>query len=148
MGVGGEVSVVEVAARSIGGLCSRTLRFAQSAEASLEELILRQALGLPLENLQREAQAGGVMMIPIPAAGLLKKVSGLEAARRVPLVDDIEITAPLDNPLLPLPEGDSYLGFIFARGPTPEAVEAALREAHRCLSFEIVPEIALEARRK
>jgi biotin carboxylase len=148
VGVGSEVTVVEVAARSIGGLCSRTLRFAQSAETSLEELILRQALGLPLENLQREAQAGGVMMIPIPAAGLLKQVSGLEEARRVPLIEDVEITAPLDNPLLPLPEGDSYLGFIFARGATPEAVEAALREAHHCLSFEIVPEIALEARRK
>ncbi|MBL8046504.1 MAG: ATP-grasp domain-containing protein, partial [Anaerolineales bacterium] len=134
--------VVEVAARSIGGLCSRILRFAQSQSATLEELILRQAVGLEL-NVQREAQAGGVMMIPIPAAGLLQEVSGVEAARRVPLIEEVEITAPLNYPLVPPPEGDSYLGFIFARGQTPAAVEAALREAHQHLQFTITPEIPL-----
>jgi len=134
--------VVEVAARSIGGLCSRTLRFAQSENVTLEELILRQAVGLEL-NVQREAQAGGVMMIPIPAAGLLREVTGIEAARRVPLIEEVEITAPLNYPLVPLPEGDSYLGFIFARGPEPAAVEAALREAHQLLRFTLTPEIPL-----
>lgn len=135
--------VVEVAARSIGGLCSRVLRFAQNEETSLEELILRQACGLPLP-LARTDQAGGVMMIPVPGPGLLKAVDGLEEARRVPLIEEIEITAPLDNPLTPLPEGgDSYPGFIFARGSTPEAVTAALREAHRRLRFTLAPEFAL-----
>lgn len=137
-----ELIVVEVAARSIGGLCSRILRFAQSENATLEELILRQAVGMEL-NVQREATAGGVMMIPIPEAGLLREVSGVEAARRVPLIEEVEITAPLNYPLLPLPEGDSYLGFIFARGHTPTAVEAALRQAHQHLHFTLTPEIPL-----
>jgi biotin carboxylase len=142
-GSGGSLIVVEVAARSIGGLCSRVLRFAQNEEATLEELILRQACGLPLP-LTRPDQAGGVMMIPIPGAGLLKAVNGVDRARRVPLIEDVEITAPLDNPLTPLPEGgDGYPGFIFARGESPEAVTAALREAHRCLHFTLVPEFAL-----
>lgn len=137
-----ELIVVEVAARSIGGLCSRILRFAQSEGTTLEELILRQVVGLEL-NVQREPQAGGVMMIPIPEAGLLREVSGVEAARRVPLIEEVEITAPLNYPLVPLPEGDSYLGFIFARGPDPAAVEAALREAHQLLHFTLTPEIPL-----
>jgi hypothetical protein len=142
-GSGGSLIVVEVAARSIGGLCSRVMRFAQNEEATLEELILRQACGLPLP-LTRPDQAGGVMMIPIPGAGLLKAVNGVDRARRVPLIEDVEITAPLDNPLTPLPEGgDGYPGFIFARGESPEAVTAALREAHRCLHFTLVPEFAL-----
>jgi hypothetical protein len=135
--------VVEVAARSIGGLCSRVLRFAQNGEATLEELTLRQACGLPLP-LSRTEQVGGVMMIPVPGAGLLKSVEGVDEARRVPLIEAVEITAPLDNALMPLPEGgDSYPGFIFARGATPEAIEAALRQAHRCLRFSLVPEFAL-----
>jgi biotin carboxylase len=141
----GSLMVVEVAARSIGGLCSRVLRFAQSEETTLEELILRQACGLPLP-LTRADQAGGVMMIPVPEAGLLKAVTGVDEARRVPLIEDVEITAPLDNPLTPLPEGgDSYPGFIFARGETPEAVTTALREAHRCLRFTLVPEFPLNS---
>lgn len=136
--------LVEVAARSIGGLCSQALRFTHRADVSLEELILRQALGLPVEAAHRERRAGGVMMIPIPGAGLLRGVAGVEAAQAVPGVERVEITAPLDYPLVPLPEGDSYLGFIFARAETPGEVEAALRQAHACLKFEIVPEIRLE----
>jgi biotin carboxylase len=136
--------MLEIAGRSIGGLCSQTLRFAQSAEVSLEELILRQALGLDLEMwLQRESRAGGVMMLPIPTGGILLRVEGLEAARAVPGIEAVEITAPLNYALVPLPEGESYLGFIFARGPTPADVEAALREAHRQLRFEIVPELLM-----
>jgi biotin carboxylase len=142
---GGPV-LVEVAARSIGGLCARSLRFTHSAEVSLEELILRQALGQPVHDAGREQQAGGVMMIPIPGAGLLKGVAGLAEAQAVPGIESIEITAPLDYPLVPLPEGDSYLGFIFARGATPESVETALRQAHACLRFEIAPALTLEPR--
>jgi hypothetical protein len=129
-----------VAARSIGGLCSRTLRF--GTDMSLEELILRHALGLPVDAAP-EGRAGGVMMVPIPAAGHLRSVHGVEAAASVPGIEEVEITARMNHPLVPLPEGDSYLGFIFARGETPEAVEAALREAQGRLRFEIVPEMPL-----
>jgi biotin carboxylase len=133
------VWLLEIAGRSIGGLCSQTLRF--GTDLSLEELILRQALGEEIESIQREGRAGGVMMIPIPGAGTLVDVAGLEAAQAVPGIESVEITARLNYPLVPLPEGDSYLGFIFARGETPEEVEAALRAAHRELHFEITPEL-------
>jgi biotin carboxylase len=133
--------LVEVAGRSIGGLCSRTLRF--GTNVSLEELILRQAFGLEIESLDRENQAGGVMMIPIPEAGLLKGVEGIADAECVPGVEEIQITAKVNYPIVPLPEGDSYLGFMFARGESPGEVEAALREAHRRLHFAIEPTIAL-----
>ena len=133
--------IVEVAGRSIGGLCSQVLRF--GVDASLEELILRQAVGLPLGDVGRRDRAAGVMMIPIPSAGLLRAVDGVEAAAAVPLVASVEITARLHYPLTPLPEGDSYLGFIFARGETPAEVEAALRAAHGCLRFTIEPLLPL-----
>jgi hypothetical protein len=133
--------IVEIAGRSIGGLCSQVLRF--GVDASLEELIVRQAAGLPLGDVARRDRAAGVMMIPIPAAGLLRDVTGLDEASAVPLIESIEITAPLNYPLTPLPEGDSYLGFIFARGDTPEAVEAALRQAHSRLRFSIDPLLPL-----
>ena len=126
---------MEIAGRSIGGLCSRVLRF--GVAASLEELILRQAAGLGLGDTTRRAGAAGVMMIPIPEAGLLRVVAGVDEAAAVPLIESIEITARLNYPLVPLPEGDSYLGFIFARGASPADVEAALRQAHACLRFTI-----------
>jgi biotin carboxylase len=140
---GGEAVMVEVAGRSIGGLCSRVLRFSHSTDVSLEALILRQAIGQPIQAAHREGRAGGVMMIPIPAAGLLRATHGLAEAERVPLIESVEITAPLNYPLMPLPEGDSYLGFIFARGETPAEVETALRDAHAHLKFDIEPEIVL-----
>ncbi|HWQ15480.1 MAG TPA: ATP-grasp domain-containing protein [Roseiflexaceae bacterium] len=133
--------LVEVAGRSIGGLCSRTLRF--GSDATLEELILRQACGLPIESTSRAGRAGGVMMIPIPGEGLLRRVAGEEEARAVPGVEDVQITARIGYPIVPLPEGDSYLGFIFARGETPAEVEAALRQAHARLRFAIEPSITL-----
>jgi hypothetical protein len=83
------------------------------------------------------------MMIPIPEAGILKGVHGVEAARAVPGIEEVTITARLNYPLVPLPEGDSYLGFLFARGATPAQVEAALRQGHRCLRFEVAPEFTL-----
>jgi biotin carboxylase len=135
--------MVEVAARSIGGLCSKTLRF--GTDMSLEELILRQALSLGAGATPRESKAGGVLMIPIPRAGVLRAVRGVEEARAVPLVESVEITARLSYPLVPLPEGDSYLGFVFARGESPEDVERALRQAHAQLAFDIVSEIPLVA---
>jgi biotin carboxylase len=134
--------IVELAGRSIGGLCSKTLRFGTGA--SLEDLILRQACGLDLDALRGANAAGGVMMIPIPGAGLLKRVEGLAEAAAAPGIEQIDITAQLNYPIVPLPEGDSYLGFIFARGETPAEVEAALRAAHGRLRFQIQPSIALE----
>jgi len=127
--------IIELAARSIGGLCSRVLRF--GAGISLEELILRHALGFPMESLEREARPAGVMMIPIPRAGRLRQVRGLEGARRVPGIENVTITIPLGQEVVPLPEGNKYLGFIFARERTPQKVEAALREAHGRLEFVI-----------
>ena len=127
--------VLEVAPRSIGGLCSRTLRFGTGV--TLEELILRHALGRPIESLDRERQAAGVMMIPIPRAGRLRRVDGEAEARAVPGIADVTITAHPDQALVPLPEGWQYLGFIFARGETPAVVEAALRDAHARLRFDI-----------
>lgn len=134
--------IVEVAGRSIGGLCSRTLRF--GPDVSLEELILRQAVGLEIDGWQRpDGEARGVMMIPIPGAGILKAIQGIEAAEAVPGIESVEITAQLNQPLTPLPEGESYLGFIFARGDHPSEVERALREAHRQLRFELLPLLPL-----
>jgi biotin carboxylase len=129
--------VIEVAARSIGGLCARTLRFGLGA-TSLEELVIRGALGQELGAIERPG-AAGVMMIPIPSAGIFAGVRGVEEARRIPLIEDVTISARPGEVLVPLPEGSSYLGFIFARGPTPDVVEAALRAAHRPLAFEVTP---------
>ena len=134
--------VVEVAGRSIGGLCSKTLRF-DAEGLSLEELILRQALGIEIDSLLRERQASGVMMIPIPGAGILKKVEGIDAAQAVRGITEIDISIKPDNRIVPLPEGNAYLGFIFARGDTPEQVEAALRQAHAKLRFTLVPELVV-----
>ncbi len=129
----GGVQVIEIDARSIGGHCGRSLRFAGGMR--LEEIILRQAAGLPIAP--EEAGAGGVMMLPIPANGVLRGIRGLEAARRVARVADVSITIPLGQPVRQLPEGGRYLGFIIAHGETPEEVAAALRAAHAELDFEI-----------
>ena len=134
---GGEPPVViEIAARSIGGLCSRALRF--GAGVSLEELILRHALSMPLDDLtEREAGASGVMMLPIPDDGVLQEVGGQDAARAVPGVEGLEITVANGRRVRTLPEGDRDLGFLFARGETPAEVEAALRDAHGRLAVVI-----------
>jgi hypothetical protein len=133
----GQAWVLEVAARSIGGLCSRTLRFGTGL--SLEELILRHALGQTVEGVARESRASGVMMIPIPRAGVLARVDGLEDARAVPSVTEVTISAHPGQSLVPLPEGSRYLGFLFARAESPAEVEAALRRAHEALRFRIEP---------
>jgi biotin carboxylase len=129
--------VIEVAARSIGGLCSRTLRFGTGM--SLEELILRHALGMAIPSHERERRPAGVMMIPIPRAGILSGVRGQSEAEAVDGIEEIAITAHPGQDLVPLPEGWQYLGFIFARADSPERVEMALRKAHRRLDFIIVP---------
>src|SRR2546421_3467812 len=127
--------MLEIAGRSIGGLCSTTLEFGSGM--CLEELILRHAIGQEIAAIEREGHAAGVMMIPIPSAGILKGVHGVEEALAVALITGVEITAKLHHPLVPLPEGASYLGFIFARGDIPAAVEEAIRRAHSLLKFDI-----------
>lgn len=132
----GEVRVVEVAARSIGGLCGRSLRFGLLG-TPLEVLILRHALGMRKAGLRRETGAAGVMMLPIPRAGILRAVHGREEALAVPGVRELDIAIPIGERVRPLPEGDRYLGFLFAGGATPAEVEGALRTAHSRLRFEI-----------
>jgi len=127
--------LLEIAARSIGGLCSRTLSFGTGM--SLEEIILRHALALPIASLERERRAAGVMMIPIPRGGVLRGVDGLDAARAVPDVEDVTISMHRGDVVVLLPEGARYLGFIFSRAATPAAAEVALRAAHRALAFDI-----------
>jgi biotin carboxylase len=129
------VWVIELAARAIGGRCSRTLSFASGM--SLEELILRHALRMPLPPITRQEQAAGVMMLPIPYAGILREVRGQAEARAIPGVEELTITAEPGDDLVPLPEGTRYLGFLLARGTTPEEVERSLRDAHRRLTVVI-----------
>jgi biotin carboxylase len=133
------VYVLEVAARPIGGLCAKALRFNGDGDMlmSLEELILRHARGEAVDGRTRETAASAVMMIPVPRQGYLKGVDGLDSARAVSGISEIEITAKSDQLLQPLPEGASYLGFIFARAATSRDAVAAVREAHSRLTFRI-----------
>lgn len=127
--------VIEMAARAIGGRCSSMLDFA--AGMSLEELIIRHALRMPLPPLTRQEHAAGVMMLPIPYGGRLSDVRGQTEARAVPGIVELTITAQPGDELVPLPEGTRYLGFLLARGKTPEEVEQSLRNAHRRLTVVI-----------
>ncbi len=130
--------LIELAARPIGGRCSAVLRFGDGS-VSLEEIVIRHALRLPLPTLAREPQAAAVMMIPVPGAGILEDVGGVDEAKRVPGVDDVVITAHRGETLVPWPEGARYPGFIFARADTSGFAERAVREAHRRLRFVIRP---------
>jgi hypothetical protein len=133
------VWMLEIAARPIGGLCAQALRF--TGGVALEELMLFHALGEDVSGLRLEPGATGVMMIPIPANGIYAGVSGTENAGRIAGITGVEITAKEGQALLRLPEGASYLGFIFARADTPDAVELALRAAHAALRFDIAAEL-------
>ena len=140
--------MLEVAARPIGGLCSKALRFTargESGEASLEDVLLRHALGEDVSRYAREPRASGVMMMPIPIRGMLKRVHGIDAAAAVPGIEEVRTTAKPHQLLEPLPEGASYLGFIFARGPDSPMVIGALRDAHARLRFEITAPIVMAA---
>jgi biotin carboxylase len=131
----GAAVLLEVAARTIGGLCGRTLRFGMGL--SLEDVVLRHAAGLPVGSTAQAEGAAGVMMLPIPRAGVLMGVSGREEARAVPGIEDLQITAPLGQPLAPPPDGRHYLGFLFARAARAEDVESALRTAWGHLEVRI-----------
>lgn len=135
--------IIEIAGRSIGGLCSTVLEFGTGMK--LEDLILAQAVGRDVASMSRGSDAVGVMMIPIPRSGILREVGGVEEACAVPGVTGVEITARINHPIAALPEGASYLGFIFAQATDPATVEAALREAHARLRIRITPDIRLRA---
>src|SRR5258708_9925987 len=129
--------MLEIAGRSIGGLCSSVLEF--GTRMCLEELILRHALGFAIPSLHPAGPAAAVTVTPIPKSGMLREVSGIAEAQEVPHIEGVEITARLRAPILALPEGNSYLGFIFARAEDPATAEAALRAAHARLRFDIRP---------
>jgi len=129
--------ILEAHARPIGGLWPA--RCASTGGMSLEDLLVRHALGQDVSAIRRESQAAGVMMIPIPRAGLYRSVSGVEEAEAVPGIERVVITAQEGQRLYPAPEGSTYLGFIFARADAPEAAEAALRRSHACLRFDLAP---------
>jgi biotin carboxylase len=129
----GRASVLEVAARSIGGLCSRSLSFGLMG-TTLESLILRNAVGMDKPELRREQHASGVLMIPIPRSGILRSIEGIDQARTIPHITGVDITINVGSDILAPPEGDRYLGFVFARADTPDAVESALRKAKSTIS--------------
>jgi biotin carboxylase len=138
---------IEIAARPIGGLCARALRFVVAGEKDaigLEELLLRHALELPGSDAVREVDASGVMMIPVPKSGILERVEGEKEARVTPGVTSLEITARLHDFIAAWPEGSSYLGFLFARAAEPEQAENALRDAHAKLRFTLTRRLPVE----
>jgi hypothetical protein len=138
---------LEIAPRPIGGLCARALRFLLGSEKELiglEELLMRHALEFAGSDSQREQIASGVMMIPVPKSGVLESVIGEDAARTVPGITDLLITARLHDYIAAWPEGSSYLGFLFARANHPEEVEQAIRNAHEKLAFTISPRLPVE----
>jgi hypothetical protein len=130
------VSMLEIAARPIGGLCARALRFMPSL--ALEDLVVLHAVGAMPSDPQPAAPASAVMMIPAPGAGILDAVEGEDRARRIPFVTGLEITAKRGEKIVPLPEGAGYPGFLFAEAPDPATAEAALRHAHAELRFRLL----------
>lgn len=127
--------VIELAARPIGGLCNRSLRFAGGT--TLAELILAHAAGRALAETERAGGASGVYMLPVPAAGVVRAIAGVDAARGVTGVTDVAITARIGDRVLPLPEGNTYMGFIFAEAGEPDEVIASLTRAARAIDFDI-----------
>ncbi len=132
----GTARIIEVAARSIGGLCSRSLHFGLMG-TTLETLILRNAIGLDKPELKKFPQPSGVLMIPIPRAGEISAVDGIDEARAIPFIRSVDVTAQVGDLVHPAPEGDRYLGFVFSRATTPEQVEDALRKAQDAITVRI-----------
>lgn len=130
------IYVIELAARTIGGLCAKMFEYGTGY--GLEQLVLANAMGERLP-VQRQNHGMGVLMIPIPKAGLLKRINGLAAARAVPDITDLQMTVSPGHELIPLPEGNSYLGFIFSQAADAATAEKALRTAHEKLHFTIDP---------
>jgi biotin carboxylase len=146
---GSRAVVIEIAARSIGGLCSQVLRLvcddAPDAERSLEDVILRHACGLPLGAIRLADGACGVLMLPIATGGVLRRVIGTDRAAAIAGITSLTISVPDGESVTPLPEGDRYLGFVFARGLTAADVETSLRKAHSLLDVDIESASRVEA---
>jgi biotin carboxylase len=133
---GGPVAVLEVAARTIGGRCSKAL--VMSNGSSLEELVISNAIGLSYPTPQL-ASPCGILMIPIPRSGVLRGVGGVEDVRSLPGITGVEITIAIGRSVRALPEGDRYLGFVFATASTRALVEAGLRDAQGLLDVDVEP---------
>jgi biotin carboxylase len=131
-----QVWFMEMASRTIGGQCAQLLTYATGL--SLEEIVIQQAAGFEV-HINEAQNAAGVLMIPIKERGLLRRVEGILAASKIEYIEDIEISIQEGYELIPLPEGDSYLGFIFARAPTPELADQALRKAYNALTIITSP---------
>jgi hypothetical protein len=125
-----------VAARTIGGECAKVLEFASGH--SIETLAICAALDRPLPAMQIHHSAG-VLMLPTPKSGILKRIEGILAAQQVPLIESIAIAIREGHELVSLPEGSGYLGFIFATGPSAAEVEHALRSAYDKLTIVVSP---------
>jgi hypothetical protein len=137
----GDGVIMEVAARTIGGECARLLTFGTGQ--GLEDLVISHAVGQPLP-IRAQTGGAGVLMIPIPEGGILRRIEGITAARAVPGIEEILINIREGYELVPLPEGASYLGFMFARADSAAAAEAALRAAHAKLKIVVAPKLVLE----
>ncbi len=140
---------IEIAPRPIGGMCAHALRFQlpnqlEMERITLEELLLRHALGLPGADASREKDASAVMMIPVSNSGTFARVEGVEEARNIPGITSLEITARLHDHITAWPEGSSYLGFIFASAADSAEAEAAIRVAHAKLRFTLVPRLPVQ----
>jgi biotin carboxylase len=131
----GRATLIEIAGRTIGGLCSRALCF--STGATLEQLVICAALGLPVPSTELAETAAGVLMVPAPREGTLVSVDGTALALGVPCITDVQITVRPGRRVRPAPEGDRYLGFVFARAKTPAAAERALRRAWDLLDVQV-----------
>lgn len=131
-----QVYLIEMAARTIGGLCSDILEYGLGC--TLEDIVLKQAIGCGSKNTFSET-AAGVLMIPVTQHGILKRIEGLLYASKIEFIEDINIQLRDGYELVPLPEGNSYLGFVFAKAPSYEQVEQALRKAYACLNVVVAP---------
>ena len=140
----GDAWIIEIAGRTIGGDCAKLFTF--GAGAGLEHLVLQRALGRPPPEaaFRGAGQAAGVLMIPTPAAGILRRVEGVMAASRLPGIREVSITVREGYELIPLPEGGTYLGFVFALGEDPAGVEATLRRAQEAIRVIVAPSLAVE----
>ena len=139
----GDAWIIEIAARTIGGDCARLFTFGSGT--SLEHLVLDRALGRSSDAPFRgDGGAAGVLMIPTPGAGTLRRVEGVMAAGRIPGIREVSITVREGYELTPLPEGGTYLGFVYALGENPAGVEESLRRAQETIRVIVAPSLAVE----
>lgn len=129
------IYIIEIAARSIGGRCSKAIPLRN--QLTLEEIILMEATGMKMPEIALENQASGVFMIPVPRAGVIRTINGIEAAKRVPWITDVDISVTINTEVAPIPYDSKYIGFIFAKAPTSKLVTTALEKAHKLIELEI-----------